>query len=367
MYNLKNIDLVNLLFLLLTPLASLVAVVGWLYFDGFSFGPALLGLIFYFLTGFSITAGYHRLFAHKAYDANPIVKFLFLVFGAAAFQNSVLKWGADHRLHHTKVDSEDDPYSIQEGFFYAHMGWVILKKNSDIKEKYARDFLQDKLVMWQHRYYLIISIFAGLILPGLLGAWIFHSWLGGFAVAGLARVVFVHHCTFFINSLCHCIGTTPYTDTNSARDSWIMAFFTFGEGYHNFHHFFQADYRNGIRWYQFDPTKWLIRLLQVLGLAYRLKLTSQEKILAARMQMRVKALNAKIAANEKFHEEVEQLKARVLERWQVFQTLKHEYKLKKGEELKANMRLARQEFYATLEAWNKYMEYLRVCPIKAVN
>lgn len=367
-YSFKNIDIVNMLFLALTPVVAVASILLWIFKDGFSWGQIFLGIAMYLITGFSITAGYHRLFAHKAYDANPFVKLFFLIFGAAAFQNSVLKWGSDHRVHHTKVDSEEDPYSIQEGFFYAHMGWVILKKNGEIKEKYARDFLNDKLVLWQHKYYLLISVIAGFILPAALGQVFFDSWLGGLAIGGFARVVFVHHCTFFINSLCHCVGTTPYTDTNSAKDSWFMAFFTFGEGYHNFHHFFQADYRNGIRWYQFDPTKWLIRTLYYFGLASKLKLTSQEKILAARMQMKVKTLNAKLAANEKFKEEVEQLKARVLEAWKNFQEVKNEYKAVKGRELKARMDAARTEFNETLEAWNSYVNYVRAYPLRiAVN
>lgn len=362
-YSFKNIDLVNLLFLTLTPIASVALIYLWIDTDGFHWGQIILGIVLYLLTGISITAGYHRLFAHKAYDANPIVKLVFLIFGAASFQNSVLKWGSDHRVHHTKVDTEADPYSIKEGFFYAHMGWVFLKKNSEIKEKYAKDFLNDKLVMWQHKYYLVIAVLTGIVLPAILGQVFFDSWLGGLAIGGFARIVLVHHCTFFINSLCHCVGSTPYTDTNSAKDSWIMALFTFGEGYHNFHHFFQADYRNGIKWYHFDPTKWLIRLLSYVGLASKLRRTSTEKILAARMQMKIKAVNAKIAANEKFKEEVEQLKIRVFEAWNNFQETKNQYKAAKCRELKEKMRAAREEFNATLEAWNMYMNYLNVVTI----
>lgn len=362
-YAFRNIDIVNLLFLTLTPIAAAVLVYFWVNIDGFHFGQIFLGIILYFITGFSITAGYHRLFAHRAYDANPIVKFLFLVFGAATFQNSVLKWCSDHRVHHQKVDTANDPYNIQEGFFYAHMGWVILKKNGDVKANYARDFFSDKMIMWQHKYYLPLSVISGFVLPAVLGQIFFHSWLGGLAIGGFTRVVFVHHCTFFINSLCHCLGSTPYTDTNSAKDSWFMAFFTFGEGYHNFHHYFQADYRNGIYWYQFDPTKWLIRVLQATGLAFKLKFTSQEKILAAKMQMKVKGLKAKLAANEKFHQDVEALKVRVLEALNNFQELKKQYKVTKGQEIKARMIAARSEFQATMKAWNLYISYLNVYPV----
>lgn len=362
-YRFQNIDVVNFLFLFLTPLASVILTIAWIWNDGFSWGPLLLAIVFYYLTGMSITAGYHRLFAHKAYEANPLVKFFFLIFGAATFQNSLLKWGSDHRLHHLEVDSEADPYSIQEGFFYAHMGWVFLKKNSEIKQRFAKDFLNDKLIMWQHRYYIPIAVIVGFALPTVLGEVLFGSWLGGLALGGFARVVVVHHCTFFINSLCHTLGSTPYTDTNSAKDSWFMALLTFGEGYHNFHHYFQADYRNGINWYHFDPTKWLIKTLYGVGMAKKLKKTPQEKILAAKMQMKLKLLNSKIAAHEKFQAEVEALKAKVMESWENFQQTKNEYKVTKAKELRMKMIEARREFDQTMEAWNHYLSYLKTCPI----
>ncbi len=361
-YQLKNVDVINFLFLLLTPVGAVYFTQLWLTTTGFQLGQVVIGILFYLVSGISITAGYHRLFAHKTYSANPVVKLIFLLFGAAAFQNSVLKWGSDHRLHHTKVDTEEDPYCIKEGFFYAHMGWIFLKKNSDIKTKYAKDFLSDKLVMWQHRFYIPIAVFVGIIFPAILGEVFFSSWIGGLALGGFARIVLVHHCTFFINSLCHCVGTTPYTDTNSAKDSWVMALFTFGEGYHNFHHYFQVDYRNGIRWYQFDPTKWLIWTLNKFGLAFRLKLTPDEKILTARMQMKVKELKLKISSNEKFASEVELLKLKVMESLQHFHELKDQYKATKTREIKKKMLEARVEFNKTLEAWNIYLSYLTAYP-----
>src|SRR5689334_17454221 len=129
----KKYDLVNLAFLTVTPIAAIFLDYLWIMKDGFQWGQVLMGVVFYMAAGISITGGYHRLFAHKAYDAHPFIKFFYLVFGAGAFQNSVLKWGSDHRLHHQKVDSDVDPYSITEGFWYAHIGWIVVKKNSEIK------------------------------------------------------------------------------------------------------------------------------------------------------------------------------------------------------------------------------------------
>lgn len=357
-YQFKNLDIVNTLFLTLTPLAALVFTTWWLVRDGFDVRQVYLMLTLYFISGFSITAGYHRLFSHRAYDANNFVKFLFLVFGAAAFQNSVYKWGADHRVHHNKVDTDEDPYNIQEGFFFAHMGWVMLKANARCHEKYVRDLQKDPIVMWQHKYYLIISVLVGFLMPTLIGGLFFDSYLGGFALGGLGKIVLIHHCTFFINSLCHYVGSTPYTKTNSAKDSWYMAFFTFGEGYHNFHHYFQTDYRNGVRWYQFDPTKWLIKTLEQIGMASKLKLTPPEKILNARLQMKIEMLRQQKKIRDEYLKEFEALKAKILVSLERFQNFKAELQAERTQrnqeivrDLKLRMELARLDFEHAYKQW----------------
>jgi len=357
-YNFKEIDWINALFLFLTPFAAIISAYYWIALDGFSQSMIWIAVIFYIMTGLSITAGYHRLFSHKAYDAHPLIKFFFLVFGASAFQNSVLKWGSDHRVHHSKVDTESDPYNINEGFFYAHMGWILLKKNGEVKTRYAKDMLKDKMIMWQHKYYLLIAVFAGFILPTFVGGYFFDSYIGGLT-ASLVRIVLLHHCTFFINSLCHYVGTTPYTDTNTAKDSWFMAFLTFGEGYHNFHHFFQTDYRNGIRWFQFDPTKWLINILNWTGFANKLKMTSSEKILAARMNMKLKHIKVKNSwVSEEKIQELELLKARIIETFQNFDEYKNELKTKRdnlSESMKNDLQLkletTKAEFRHSMNEW----------------
>lgn len=281
-YSLKNLNKTNTVFLLLTPILAIAGTLAWLKVDGFDWRILALALLFYIVTGLGITAGYHRLFAHRSYQASWPVRLLLLIFGAAAVQNSALKWCNDHRVHHGKVDTDHDPYNINEGFFYAHMGWILLLEDEN-EYKYSKDLLKDPMVMFQHKFYLGFVALFSFALPALLGYLWAGSWLGGLFVAGVARIVFVHHCTFFINSLCHVVGTRPYDKKQTARDSWIMALFTYGEGYHNFHHTFQADYRNGIKWYHFDPTKWLIRSLNFLGLTWNLKRTKAD-LIRARLQ-----------------------------------------------------------------------------------
>jgi stearoyl-CoA desaturase (delta-9 desaturase) len=375
-YNAKTMDPVNTAFLTLTPIAAIVLTWYWVATEGFDYRQVVSGVIFYILTGMSITAGYHRLFSHRAYDAHPIVKLFFLCFGAAAFQNSILKWGSDHRLHHAKVDTEHDPYNINESFFYAHMGWVMLKENAEIKDKYAKDLYADKLVMWQHKYYLIIATVFGAVIPTLIGGLFFGSYLGGFAVGAMCKIVFLHHCTFFINSLCHYWGSTPYTDSNTAKDSWYMALFTFGEGYHNFHHYFQADYRNGIRWFHFDPAKWLIKFLEFFGLAYKLKKTPEAKILNATMQMKMKELAKKKHLAQDKLVELENLKEQILvalNKWQEFKVqfkeAKQAFKDKKMDEFKSNayemkakMEEAHREFKDAWAQWKMQVQSFGMTP-----
>lgn len=281
-----KLDWVNTIFLTTTPVAAIA--LSWIFFknNGLVWSQIALAVVFYFVTGMSITGGYHRLFSHRAYKANNFVKLVYLLFGAATFQNSALKWCADHRIHHNHVDGEKDPYNINKGFWYAHIGWIFYQEKI-VDQKFPKDLTNDKLVMWQHKYYWILCVVMGFGLPTLIGHFL-GSALGGFALAGLARVVFVHHCTFFINSLCHIVGTRPYTDTNTARDSAIMAVFSYGEGYHNYHHYFPTDYRNGIRWFHFDPTKWLIKTLSFVGFTNDLKKVPEKLINQAKLEMKMK-------------------------------------------------------------------------------
>ncbi len=269
-----------------------------LYIARFGLDVFQIGLfLFYFLaTGLSITMGYHRLFAHRSYTASWPVRLWTLVFGACAFEDSALDWASDHRNHHKHVDGDDDPYNISRGFFWAHMGWIFFKLYPRRLENVA-DPEKDRLVMWQNRWHRAIAVGVGLILPALIGlavgGWV--AALGAFLIAGVTRVVCVQHCTFLINSLCHTMGQRPYDSRTSARDSWLMALFTFGEGYHNYHHTFQHDYRNGVKPWQFDPTKWCIWLLEKAGLVRDLRKVSEEKIILAELREAKRQAEARLA------------------------------------------------------------------------
>lgn len=282
---LSKIRVTNSFFLIGTFATTCTAVPLYVWHYGLDAFQVALFLFFFISSGISITLGYHRLFSHLTFKANPLVKLYTLLFGAAAFEGSALAWSADHRRHHKFVDHDDDPYDISRGLFHAHIGWLLFRRGPDTPLTWVRDLQQDKLAWWQHQYYVPIAVLMGFGVPALIG-WMWGgpvAALGGFLLAGVARIVFVHHTTFCINSLCHWIGDRPYSSKCSARDSLIMALFTFGEGYHNFHHEFQHDYRNGVKPWQFDPTKWTIWLLSKVGLVSNLRTVPEEKILKAQI------------------------------------------------------------------------------------
>ncbi len=283
------------IFLSITPVFAIGTTLWYFLTEPFEWWIVGLFLFFYFATGMSITAGYHRLFAHKAFEAGFLTRLFFALFGAAAFQNSILKWVVDHRPHHRYVDTPKDPYSAKNGFMFSHIWWMYSKAIRPKPEYWVKDLMKDPIVVFQDRYYVPVAVFMGLVLPALIG-WAFGSWLGGLAIAGFLRLVIVHHFTFFINSLAHYSGKQTYSDSHTAKDNPWIALFTYGEGFHNFHHEFANDYRNGIRWYDYDPTKWLIRGLSWVGEAKNLKKIPEERIFAAKMAMEQKHMESKIKA-----------------------------------------------------------------------
>lgn len=221
-------------------------------------------------TGFAITAGYHRHYAHRSYDCHPLLAAFYLLFGAAALQNSALRWASNHRYHHRYVDGEGDPHSIRRGWFWAFAGWAMVRPRRERSLSNVADLARDPLVAWQHRHYLWLAILVGFGLPALAGVL---AGRPGQALlwGGLVRLVALHHITFLFNLAGHTVGHQPHSSRDSSRDSWWLPFLTFGEGHHNFHHTFPRDYRCGVAWYHWDPTKWWIGTLGALGLARRLR------------------------------------------------------------------------------------------------
>ncbi len=277
------------LYLILTPIGAIVTIYFFALYDLFQWQTILLAIFMWLASGMAITVGYHRYFSHRSYKVKKWMEYLYVIFGTSAMEMSVIEWTYDHRNHHRFTDTEKDPYSIKEGFWYAHILWMFTKRGTtkgktEIDFNKVSDLTKDKFLMFQHKYYIPFAVFMTFIFPGLI-AMLWGDFWGGVLIAGLVRSVIVHHGTFAINSVCHSIGKRPYSLDESARDSWISALLTYGEGYHNFHHKFPGDYRNAILPWQYDPSKWFIWTLSKLGIAWDLHKTPEERILQARIEV----------------------------------------------------------------------------------
>ena len=368
---------INILFLTLNPIAAAIFTPIYIYNHGFSWGLGLFLLITYTISNMVITTGYHRYFAHRTYSAHLWVEQLFVLIGAGAFQGSVLNWGTDHRRHHMEVDGHDDPYSRSKGFWYSHILWMFRHDPHPDAEKFPRDLTKNKFIVFQHDYYLPVAIFVGYIVPGLVGYACGFGFWGGLIIGGSLRIALSQHSTFLINSAAHTFGTRPYTDKNSARDSFVMAFLTFGEGYHNYHHYFQLDYRNGIRWYQWDPTKWAIKAMAAVGLATKLKKVRKEEIFKARLAMEEKLVLAHIEAQTSaahgitLSERATQLRQRIVEAQTKMRALHDDYLLAKKQFVErrlekhlkkmrqAEFKIAKIEFKAAYTQWRTFRKAVR--------
>jgi stearoyl-CoA desaturase (delta-9 desaturase) len=302
--------------LIATPLAAAI-ITPW-YLMTHKVSAPVWGVFGAFMiwTGMSITTGYHRLMAHRAYKAHPLVRNFFLVGATLAVQGSAFDWCSGHRTHHRHVDDPmDDPYSAKRGFWFSHIGWMLREYPSGkFDYKNIPDLTKDKVLQIQHKYYGLWVLAANVGLVAAVG-WLIGDVKGTLVLAGLLRLVLTHHFTFFINSLCHMYGSRPYTDTNTARDNFLLAIFTWGEGYHNYHHFFQYDYRNGVKWWQYDPTKWTILALSKLGLTSDLRTVDDLTIKHAEVQMQFKNAEAQIEKATNGHpdmgEKMHQFKDRI--------------------------------------------------------
>ena len=279
----------------LTFVAAVTIVPWYGIVHGFSGWAWLFFGIFVVLNGIGIGSGYHRLWSHRTYEAHPALKWFLAVMGGMSLQNSIIIWSARHRVHHRDVDDNDkDPYSIGRGFWFAHIGWMLKDYPSGaVDYSIVRDLEKDPVAAWQHRWYWTLVLVTNVGLPLLLG-WMTGDMLGMFLLAGVARLVITHHVTFFINSLAHMWGRQPYTDENTARDHHLIALITYGEGYHNYHHIFQSDYRCGIRWWHLDMNKWFISTCALLGLVRNRKRAPAFKVLRARLNMEFKVARQKL-------------------------------------------------------------------------
>lgn len=245
---------------------------------------------YYLFSMLGITAGYHRLWSHRSYNASFPLQYFLLAGGTSAVQGSCYWWARAHRAHHRHTDTDLDPYNSNRGLLWTHIGWMIFKSNLRSGPADISDLRHDPLIQWQHRHYFVLLATFGIVLPAVIPGLLWNDWLGGICFAFALRLTIAHHSTFCINSVAHWLGSTPYDDVLSPRDHFFSAMLTMGEGYHNFHHQFPMDYRNAFHWYQYDPTKWFIALCGMLGLASHLRVFPRNEIAKGALAMQLKEL-----------------------------------------------------------------------------
>jgi len=250
-----------------------------------------LFLVMYLLTGFGVTVGFHRLLTHRAFETHRSVRYAFAILGSMALEGSVIDWVADHRKHHTFPDEEGDPHSphlhegsglrgMLQGLWYAHVGWLFSTHGQASSRRYARDLVEDPVMRRINRSFPWLAL-ASLALPALLGFVISGgSWLAALTAyiwAGLARVFLVHHVTWSVNSICHFFGRRRFEITDRSTNVFWLALPSFGEAWHHNHHAFPRSAFHGMRWYELDPSGWIIAAMAKLGLVWDVVRVSPEK------------------------------------------------------------------------------------------
>ncbi len=283
--------------LILLPLFVICGTAAYCMHYGFGYKELLLSIMTYYVANISVGIGLHRLWSHGSYKTNKIVEGILMIISSGTLQGPILAWASDHKYHHAYADTDRDPHtpvkykSKIKGFLWAHIGWMILDESTAKRiDKHTMATLgKNKALVWQLKNYAAIATFMNIIPPMIFGWLVFgcitmQSTLAGLFFVGLARAI-QQNMTFCVNSVHHVMGSRKYAN-DSSGDIWWLWFLLLGENWHNFHHAFGRDYRNGHKWYHADIHKWIIALMSKCGLAWDLVITPKERIEAKAAEMR---------------------------------------------------------------------------------
>jgi stearoyl-CoA desaturase (delta-9 desaturase) len=263
----------------LVHLAGLAAI--W---TGVTLEAVVLFLVLYWVRIFAIGAGYHRYFSHRAYSTSRVFQFILAFLSQTSAQKSVLWWAAKHRHHHLHSDTLEDVHSPRHrGFIYSHLGWIFSRRHDVFDEAAVADLMRYPELVWLNKLELVPAIMLSL-LCFLIAGW------PGLVVGFFWSTVLVYHATFCINSLAHVSGRKRYVTGDDSRNNWLLALFTMGEGWHNNHHAFQSSVRQGFKWWEIDPTYYLLKVLSWLGIVWNLR-TPPERVLRNEQRLGVAVIN----------------------------------------------------------------------------
>ena len=287
--------LVGSLVVIIVPFLGLIAACILFWDTRFSWLNLGMFASGYVLTVLGITLGYHRLFTHKSFKTNAAVAAVLGILGSMSVEGPILQWVATHRRHHQHTDRPGDPHTPHQhgsglgswlkGVYHAHFGWFFTKAPSrQAMDRYVPDLQADPVVRAVSRLFGLWAIL-GLVIPAIVGLVATSSWMGaltGFIWGGLLRIFFVHHVTWSVNSACHLWGQRPFNTHDHSRNNALFGILAMGEGWHNNHHAFPASARQGLAWWQIDVGYLVIRALSLLGLAWDIKVPSQDRIAGKR-------------------------------------------------------------------------------------
>jgi stearoyl-CoA desaturase (Delta-9 desaturase) len=283
----------SILTIITLPVLGLVAAVilAW----GWGVTWVDLGLLagFYLLTAVGITVGFHRLFVHRSFETGTAVQVALAALGSMAVQGPLFHWAARHRRHHQHSDTEHDPHSPHRygrgflarlrGLWHAHIGWAFGPDPHGLG-RYIRDLRRSFALRLASALFPAWALL-GLIAPAAIGGLVAGSWAGaltGFVWGGLVRVFLVHHVTWSVNSAGHLWGSRPFRSDDHSRNNFVLGVLALGEGWHNSHHAFPTSARHGLRWWQVDVSYYVIRLMALVGLAWKVRVPARQPALAGR-------------------------------------------------------------------------------------
>ncbi|MFN7020527.1 MAG: acyl-CoA desaturase [Phycisphaerales bacterium] len=298
----------------ITPFVVLIIAVALAWGWGTGFNWIQFGIFLFMVeaTALGVCVGFHRLFTHRAFKTVAPIKYALGALGSMSVQGTLLEWAAIHRRHHQHSDEPDDPHSPHahphaaavdarytdddetslrswgrglvstfRGFRHAHYGWLFIGRHKGLG-RYVKDLAADPVTMKVNRHFRF-WVLAGLVIPAVLGGlleWSLYGALLGLLWGGFVRILFVHHITWSVNSVCHLWGTRPFNCHDQSRNNALVGVFALGEGWHNNHHAFPTSARHGLRWWEIDLSYLFIRTLGVLGLATDIKVPTRERIAA---------------------------------------------------------------------------------------
>ncbi|KAM9832530.1 acyl-CoA desaturase [Neosynchiropus ocellatus] len=245
----------------------------------------LWSIFCFLISALGITAGAHRLWSHRSYKATLPLRIFLGVANSMAFQNDIFEWARDHRVHHKYSETDADPHNAVRGFFFSHIGWLLVRKHPDVIEKGRKleltDLRSDKVVMFQRKYYkltvLLMCFFVPMSVPWYF--WGESLWVAYF-IPALLRYTLVLNATWLVNSAAHMWGNRPYDQNINPRENKFVTFSAIGEGYHNYHHTFPFDYATSEFGCKLNLTTCFIDFMCYLGLATDRKRVSRELIMA---------------------------------------------------------------------------------------